>query len=44
VKRLVHKSCGQEKVPGELRAKVLTRIAVVRAELEVTEVTRIRGE
>ncbi len=47
VKRLVHKCCGHEAVPGELRAKVLTRIAVVRAELEVievTEVTQIRSE
>jgi len=47
VKRLVQKSCGREAVPGELRAKVLTRIAVVRAELEVievTEVTQIRSE
>ncbi|HEY5358759.1 MAG TPA: mycothiol system anti-sigma-R factor [Streptosporangiaceae bacterium] len=44
VKRLVHNCCGQETVPGELRAKVLTRIAVVRAELEFTEVTEIRSE
>lgn len=44
VKRLVHKCCGHEDVPGELRAKVMTRIAVVRAELEVTEVTQIRAE
>jgi mycothiol system anti-sigma-R factor len=44
VKRLVHKSCGQEVVPSELRTKVLTRIAVVRAELEFTEVTEIRSE
>ena len=41
MKRLVHKSCGQEAVPGELRTKVLTRIAVVRAELEITEVTKV---
>jgi mycothiol system anti-sigma-R factor len=34
VKRLVHKSCGDEAVPGELRTKVLTRIAAVRKELE----------
>jgi mycothiol system anti-sigma-R factor len=34
VKRLVHKCCGQEAVPVELRTKVLTRIAVVRAEIE----------
>jgi mycothiol system anti-sigma-R factor len=44
VKRLVQKCCGQETVPGELRTKVLTRIAVVRAELEFTEVTEIRSE
>jgi mycothiol system anti-sigma-R factor len=44
VKRLVHKSCGQEPVPAALRTKVLTRIAVVRAELEFTEVTEIRSE
>lgn len=42
VKQLVRKTCGREAVPGELRAKVLTRIAVVRAELEVTEV-RVTG-
>src|ERR1700729_839472 len=41
VKKLVHKCCGQEAVPGELRTKVLSRIAVVRAELEVTEVTEV---
>ena len=34
VKKLVHKCCGHEAVPGELRAKVLTRIAAVRQELE----------
>jgi len=38
VKRLVHNCCGREAVPGELRAKVLTRIAAVRAEIEETEV------
>ena len=38
VKRLVHKCCGHEDVPGELRAKVLTRIAEVRAEIETSEV------
>jgi mycothiol system anti-sigma-R factor len=41
VKKLVHKSCGHEPVPGELRTKVLTRIAVVRAELEGVELTEI---
>jgi mycothiol system anti-sigma-R factor len=34
VKRLVHKCCGHEAVPGELRAKVLSKIASVRAEIE----------
>jgi len=34
VKKLVHKCCGHETVPGELRAKVLIRIAEVRAEIE----------
>jgi mycothiol system anti-sigma-R factor len=35
VKRLVHKHCGYEDVPSELRTKVLTRIQAVRAELEI---------
>jgi mycothiol system anti-sigma-R factor len=38
VKKLVHKCCGHEAVPGELRAKVLTRITAVRAEIESSEV------
>jgi mycothiol system anti-sigma-R factor len=38
VKKLVHKCCGHEPAPGELRTKVLTRIAAVRAEIETTEV------
>lgn len=38
VKKLVHKCCGHETVPEELRQKVLTRIATVRAEIETTEV------
>ncbi|HWG61567.1 MAG TPA: mycothiol system anti-sigma-R factor [Streptosporangiaceae bacterium] len=38
VKRLVHKHCGHDAVPGELRVKVLTRIQEVRATLEVTEI------
>ena len=38
VKKLVQKCCGQEPVPGELRVKVLTRIAAVRAEIEITGV------
>jgi mycothiol system anti-sigma-R factor len=38
VKRLVHQHCGHDVVPRELRDKVLTRIATVRAELEITEV------
>jgi mycothiol system anti-sigma-R factor len=36
VKKLVHKCCGHEPVPGELRVKVLTRIAAVRAEIETS--------
>ena len=35
VKRLVHKHCGNEDTPVELRTKVMTRIQAVRAELEV---------
>jgi mycothiol system anti-sigma-R factor len=38
VKRLVHKHCGQETVPTELRTKVLARIEAVRVELEITEI------
>ncbi len=34
VKRLVHKCCGHEQVPADLRQKVLTRIEAVRAQLE----------
>ncbi len=37
VKRLVHKTCGGESAPRELRIKVMTRIEAVRAELEITE-------
>jgi mycothiol system anti-sigma-R factor len=37
VKKLVHKHCGHDLVPGDLRARVLTRIQEVRIELEVTE-------
>jgi mycothiol system anti-sigma-R factor len=37
VKRLVHKCCGSETAPSELRVKVLGRIQAVRAELEITE-------
>jgi mycothiol system anti-sigma-R factor len=37
VKRLVHKTCGHDPVPQDLRAKVLSRIQQVRYELEVTE-------
>ncbi len=38
VKKLVHKCCGQEAVPQELRTKVLSRIAAVRTELEGTSI------
>jgi mycothiol system anti-sigma-R factor len=37
VKRLVHKHCGSEPAPSDLRTKVLSRIQAVRIELEVTE-------
>ena len=37
VKRLVHKCCGAETAPSELRVKVLVRIQAVRAELEIVE-------
>ena len=38
VKKLVHRHCGCDPAPEELRAKVLARIQQVRIELEVTEV------
>jgi len=44
VKRLVHKHCGAEPVPSDLRTKVLSRIQAVRVELEVLEVTEFRAE
>ena len=34
VKRLVHRHCGHEQVPADLRQKVLLRIEAVRAEIE----------
>jgi mycothiol system anti-sigma-R factor len=37
VKRLVHKHCGCDPVPGDLRAKVLIRIREVRAGIEFAE-------
>jgi mycothiol system anti-sigma-R factor len=37
VKKLVHKCCGSEPTPADLRRKVLTRIEAVRVELEVTQ-------
>jgi mycothiol system anti-sigma-R factor len=37
VKRLVHKHCGHDPVPVDLRAKVMTRIRQVRIDLELTE-------
>ena len=37
VKQLVHKHCGHDLVPGELRTKVLIRIRQVQAELRVTQ-------
>jgi mycothiol system anti-sigma-R factor len=38
IKHLVHKYCGYEAVPGELRAKVLARIQEVRVTMEVDEI------
>lgn len=43
VKRLVHKHCGHDAVPGELRIKVLARIRQVRATLEITEIPADSG-
>ncbi len=39
VKQLVHKCCGAEAVPGELRAKVLTRIQEIRVSMEVNQLS-----
>jgi mycothiol system anti-sigma-R factor len=39
VMRLVHRCCGHETAPSDLRAKVLSRIRTIRAELEITEIT-----
>jgi mycothiol system anti-sigma-R factor len=39
VRRLVHKCCGHETAPTDLRVKVLSRIREIRAELEITEIT-----
>ena len=36
VKKLVHKYCGHEQVPPDLRQKVLLRIEAVRAQLEIS--------
>jgi mycothiol system anti-sigma-R factor len=38
VKQLVHKHCGRDTVPVDLRAKVLVRIQQVKAELRITQV------
>jgi mycothiol system anti-sigma-R factor len=38
VKKLVHRCCGHEAVPQELRVKVLVRIQEVRRELELIEI------
>ncbi|HEV2377382.1 MAG TPA: mycothiol system anti-sigma-R factor [Streptosporangiaceae bacterium] len=37
VKQLVHKHCGHDAVPGELRVKVMVRIQQVQAELRVSQ-------
>lgn len=39
VKQLVHKHCGNDEVPRDLRAKVLIRIQQVKAELIVSQGT-----
>jgi mycothiol system anti-sigma-R factor len=39
VKKLVHKTCGQDRVPEALRAKVLIRIQQVKAELTISQGT-----
>jgi mycothiol system anti-sigma-R factor len=36
VKRLVHRHCGHEPVPADLREKVLTRIEAVRAQIDAS--------
>ncbi len=38
IKQLVHKYCGYDAVPAELRAKVMTRIQQIRVTMDVTEV------
>jgi mycothiol system anti-sigma-R factor len=37
VKKLVHKHCGGDPVPADLRARVLIRIQQVRVEIETAE-------
>ena len=37
VKHLVHRCCGHDAVPSELRAKVMTRIQQIRVDLEIRE-------
>ena len=37
VKKLVHRSCGDEHAPDELRRKILTRITEVRMEIHSQE-------
>ncbi len=37
VKKLVHRTCGHERVPDELRVKVRIRIQQVQAELRITQ-------
>ena len=39
VKKLVHKTCGQDRVPEALRAKVLIRIQQVKAEMTISQRT-----
>lgn len=44
VKQLVHKHCGNDRVPEALRAKVLIRIQQVQAELRITQGSAGPGE
>jgi mycothiol system anti-sigma-R factor len=38
IRHLVHKCCGSEAVPAELRAKVMARIQEIRVSMEMTDI------
>jgi len=44
VKKLVHKHCGHDRVPDELRVKVRIRIQQVQAELRISQGSVSPGE